>query len=64
MIARNVIRTNRPFQGLVAFVSTLLTTAAMGSHGACGAAMHSAYPTSKQLLAQDEDRVHPGEGSA
>ena len=64
MIARNVIRTNRPFQGLVAFVPTLLTAAAMGSLGACGAALNPAYPTRKQLLARDEDRVHPGEGSA
>lgn len=64
MKSRNVIRTSRPIQGLVAFVPTLPATAAMGSFRACGAAIHSTYPMSEQLLARDEDRVHPGEGSA
>ena len=59
-------------QGLVAFVPGLPMTAAMGSLGARGAALHQAYPTSCPdgqsfggwQLDRNEDRVHPGEGSA
>jgi hypothetical protein len=46
--------------GLVAFARA----AAMGSLGACGAALHQAFPTSWYQLDRNEDRVHPGEGSA
>ena len=55
-------------KGLVAFVSA----AAMGSLGACDAALHQVYPTSCRFdqsfggwqLDRNEDRMHPGEGSA
>jgi hypothetical protein len=55
-------------KGLVVFVRV----AAMGSLGACGAALHQAYPTSCPAgqslggwqLDRNEDRMHPGEGSA
>ena len=68
MKSMHVIRTNRPMKGLVAFVRA----AAMGSLGACGAALHQAYPTSCPArqsfggwqLDRNEDRMHPGEGSA
>ena len=68
MKSRHVIRTNRPMKGPVAFVRA----AAMGSLGACDAALHQAYPTSCPLgqsfggwhLDRNENRVHPGEGSA
>ena len=67
MKSRHVIRTNRPMKGLVAFVRA----AAMGSLGACDAALHQAYPTSCPVgqsfggwqLDRNEDRMHPGEGS-
>jgi hypothetical protein len=59
-------------KGLVAFVPGLPMTVAMGSLGACGGALHQAYPTSCRLgqsfggwqLDRNEDRMHPGEGSA
>jgi hypothetical protein len=44
--------------------------AAMKSPGACGAALHLAYPLGWSSLFQatqldgEEDRMHPGEGSA
>ena len=44
--------------------------AAMKSPGACGAALHRAYPLGWSSLFQatqldgEEDRMHPGEGSA
>jgi hypothetical protein len=47
-------------KGLVAFVRA----AAMGSLGACDAALHQAFPTSHWQLDRNEDSVHPGEGSA
>jgi hypothetical protein len=47
-------------KGLVAFERA----AAMGSLGTCGAAMHRAFPASYQQLDRNEDRLHPGEGSA
>ncbi len=58
-------------KGLVAFVLGLPMTAAMGSQGACDAALHQAYPTSCRFdqsfggwqLDRNEDRMHPGEGS-
>jgi len=58
--SRAVVRTTRPIKGLVAFARA----AAMGSLGACGAALHPAFPTSWHQLDRNEDRVHPGEGSA
>jgi hypothetical protein len=59
-------------KGLVAFVPTLPMTAAMGSLGACDASLHQVYPMSCRFdqsiggwqLDRNEDRVHPGEGSA
>lgn len=57
---RNVIRTNRPVMGPVAFVRA----AAMKLHGTCGAAAHWAYPASLGQLDRDEDSWHPGEGGA
>ena len=60
------VRTHRPMTGLVAFARA----AAMKSPGACGAALHLAYPLGGSSLFQatqldrDEDRMHPGEGSA
>jgi hypothetical protein len=58
-------------KGLVAFVPGLPMTVAMGSLGACDAALHQDYPTSCRLgqsfggwqLDRSEDRMHPGEGS-
>jgi hypothetical protein len=47
-------------KGLVAFVCA----SAMNSLGACGAALHQAFPTSHWQLDRNEDRMHPGEGSA
>ena len=47
-------------KGLVAFVRA----AAKKSLGACGGALHQAYPTSFWQLDRNEDQVHPGEGSA
>jgi hypothetical protein len=64
MKSRHVVRTTRPMKGLVAFVPRLPTTAAMKSLGACGAALHQAFPTSQWQLDRNEDSVHPGEGSA
>jgi hypothetical protein len=55
--------------GLVAFAPARLM-AAMKSPGACGAALHRAYPLGWSSLFQaaqldgEEDRMHPGEGSA
>lgn len=68
MKSKHVIRTNRPMKGLVAFVRAV----AMGSLGACDAALHQVYPTSCRFgqsfggwqLDRNEDRMHPGEGSA
>ena len=60
MKSRYVVRTTRPMKGLVAFARA----AAMGSLGACGAAMHQVLPTSCHQLDRNEDRVNPGEGSA
>ena len=60
MKSRAVVRTTRPIKGLVTFARA----AAMGSLGACGAALHPAFPTSWHQLDRNEDRVHPGEGSA
>ncbi|MBX3628241.1 MAG: hypothetical protein KF892_24850 [Rhizobacter sp.] len=68
MKTRPVTRTNRPIKGLVAFVRA----AAMGSLGACDVALHQVYPMSCRFapsiggwqLDQNEDRMHPGEGSA
>jgi len=66
--SRNAVRTSRPMKGLVAFALQLPRTAAMGSLGTCGAALHPAYPSMKpfalQQLDRSEDRMHPGEGSA
>ncbi len=64
MKSRHVFRTNRPTKGLVAFVPGLPMTAAMGSLGACDAALHQAFPTSHWQLDRNEDSVHPGEGGA
>jgi hypothetical protein len=58
--SRHIVRTSRPMKGLVAFARA----AAMGSLGACGAAMHQAFPTSWHQLDRNEERVHPGEESA
>lgn len=68
MKSTHVTRTNRPMKGPVAFVRA----AATGSLGACDAALHQAHPTSCPVgqsfggwqLDRNEDRVHPGEGSA
>jgi hypothetical protein len=60
------VRTHRPMTGPVAFARA----AAMKSPGACGAALHLAYPLGWSSLFQatqldrNEDRMHPGEGSA
>ena len=62
------IRTNRPTKGLVAFVRAV----AMGSLGAGYASLHQASPMSCRFepsiggsqLDRNEDRLHPGEGSA
>lgn len=66
--SRHVIRTSRPMKGLVAFVRA----AAMGLSGACDATLHQVYPMSCRFdqslggwqLDRNEDRMHPGEGSA
>ena len=55
-------------KGLVAFVRA----AAIGSLGACDATLHQVYPMSCRFdqsiggwqLDRNEDRMHPGEGSA
>ena len=68
MKTRHVTRTNRPIKGLVAFVRA----AAMGSLGARDVALHQVYPMSRRFepsiggwqLDRNEDRMHPGEGSA
>jgi hypothetical protein len=46
--------------GLVAFARA----AAMGSRGACGAAMQGVIPSGHGELDRHEDPLHPGEGSA
>lgn len=59
-------------KGLVAFVPGLPMTAAMGSLAACDVALHQVYPISCRFepsiggwqLDRNEDRMHPGEGSA
>jgi hypothetical protein len=51
-------------KGLVVFVPGLSKTSAMKSLGACGAALHQAFPTSHWQLDRNEDSVHPGEGTA
>ena len=68
MKSRAVVRTTRPIKGLVAFVRA----AAMGSLGAFDVALHQVYPISCRFepsiggwqLDRNEDRMHPGEGSA
>ena len=60
MKTRHVVRTTRPIQGPVAFVRA----AALWSLGACDATTHPVIPTSHQMLARDEDQLHPGEASA
>jgi hypothetical protein len=47
-------------KGLVAFVRA----SAIKPLGACGAALHLAFPTSHWQLDRNEDSVHPGEASA
>ena len=69
---RHVTRTDRPMKGLVAFVLGLPTKAAMGSQGACNAALHQVTPMSRRVESsmggwqhdRNEDRMHPGEDSA
>jgi hypothetical protein len=56
-----VITTNRPMNGLVAFVRA---AAAMKSFGGCASELHLTQPASYQWLDRNEDQVHPGEGSA
>jgi hypothetical protein len=51
-------------KGLVAFAPGFSTKAAMGSLGACSAALHQAFPTSWHRFDQNVDRLHPGEGTA
>jgi len=51
--SRNVIRTHRPLQGLVAFVPSFAMTAAM----------HRTLPTG-YCLDRSEGPLNPGEGSA
>jgi hypothetical protein len=66
--SRHVIRTNRPMKGLVAFVRAT----AMGLQGACDASSQHVHPMSCRFdqsfggwqLDRNEDRMHPGEGSA
>jgi hypothetical protein len=61
-----IVRTHRPMTGQVAFARA----AAMKSPCACGAALHPACPLGWSSLFQatqldgQEDRMHPGEGSA
>jgi hypothetical protein len=62
--SRNVIRTNRPMKGLVAFARGFSLKATMPSLGACGAALRQSLPTSWHQLDRNEERLHPGEGSA
>ena len=56
----HIVTSNRPMQGLVAFVRA----AAMKSFGGCTNALHLSLPASHQWLDRNEDQVHPGEGSA
>jgi len=58
--SRHIVRTTRPMKGLVAFARAM----AMGSLGACAAALHSVSPAGYHQLDRNEDRLHPGEGSA
>jgi len=51
-------------KGLVAFVCAFPMTAAMQSFGGRTSAPHLTLPASYQQLDRNEDRVHPGEGSA
>jgi hypothetical protein len=66
VISLRIVRTHRPMTGRVAFARA----AAMKSPGACGAALHLAYPLGWPSLFQatrldgEEGRMHPGEGSA
>lgn len=60
MITRYVARTTRPMMGLVAFARA----AAMGSLDAFGVTLHQVFQTSGHQLDRNEDRLHPGEGSA
>jgi hypothetical protein len=55
-----IVTSNRPMQGLVAFVRA----AAMKSFGGCTSAPHPSLPASYQWLDRNEDQLHPGEGSA
>jgi hypothetical protein len=58
--------------GLVAFVPAFRVMAAMGSPGACGASLRHGHPAGCHFgqafggrqLDRNEDRLHPGEGSA
>lgn len=56
----HIVTSNRPMQGLVAFVRA----AAMKSFGGCPSALHLNLPASYQWLDRNEDQLHPGEGSA
>jgi hypothetical protein len=69
--SRHVIRTHRPIQGLVAFVPSLITTAAMGSLGKCRAALLQLHAMACRFaptfggwqLDRNEQQKHPGERS-
>ena len=60
----HIVTANRPMKGLVAFVCAFPMTAAMQSFGGRTSAPHLTLPASYQQLDRNEDRVHPGEGSA
>ena len=60
----HIVTSNRPMQGLVAFVPASSMTAAMKSFGGCTSALHLNLPASYQWLDRNEDQVDPGEGSA
>ena len=59
-------------KGLVPFVPRLPMTAARDLPGACDVALHQVYPMTCRFeasmggwqLDRNEDRMHPGEGSA
>jgi len=55
--SRNVVRTSRPVEGLVAFVRA----AAMKSFVGCTNALHPELPAGYRQLDRNEDQVHPGE---
>ena len=56
----HIVTAKRPINGLVTFVRA---AAAMESFGGCASALHLTLPAGFQLN-QDEDQLHPGEGSA